>query len=79
MNTEAGKIQGNLWSWGVQESMKVVWGNYDLADEEAPSPPSAPMPSRAAGYTMSDLLGAASGGYDSTEEIDAEITGSRAE
>ncbi|MEO0362749.1 MAG: cytochrome C, partial [Pseudomonadota bacterium] len=26
MNTEAGKLQGNLWSWGVQESMKVVWG-----------------------------------------------------
>ena len=38
MNTEAGKIQGNLWSWGVQESMKVVWGNYDLTDEDGPVP-----------------------------------------
>ncbi len=38
MNTEAGKIQGNLWSWGVQEGMKVVWGNYDLADEDGPTP-----------------------------------------
>ena len=38
MNTEAGKIQGNLWSWGVQESMKVVWGNYDLVDEDGPVP-----------------------------------------
>ncbi len=38
MNTEAGKIQGNLWSWGVQEGMKVVWGNYDLKDEDGPTP-----------------------------------------
>ena len=38
MNTEAGKIQGNLWSWGVQEGMKVVWGNYDLVDEDGPIP-----------------------------------------
>ena len=38
MNTEAGKIQGNLWSWGVQEGMKVVWGNYDLTDEDGPVP-----------------------------------------
>lgn len=38
MNTEAGKIQGNLWSWGVQEGMKVVWGNYDLVDEDGPTP-----------------------------------------
>ncbi len=38
MNTEAGKLQGNLWSWGVQESMEVVWGNYDLVDEDGPTP-----------------------------------------
>ena len=38
MNTEAGKLQGNLWSWGVQEDMKVVWGNYDLTDEDGPEP-----------------------------------------
>ena len=29
MNTEAGKLQGNLWSWGVQKDHKVIWGNYD--------------------------------------------------
>ena len=34
---------------------------------------------RGAGYTMSDLLGAASGIYGSAEEVDAEIAGSRAE
>ncbi|MFQ5565159.1 MAG: hypothetical protein ACE5EU_02225 [Paracoccaceae bacterium] len=38
MNTEAGKLQGNLWSWGVQEGMRVVWGNYDLVDEDGPEP-----------------------------------------
>ncbi len=38
MNTEAGKLQGNLWSWGVQQDMKVVWGNYDLVDEDGPVP-----------------------------------------
>lgn len=34
---------------------------------------------RNAGYTMSDLLGAASGLYHSVEEIDAEIAQSRDE
>ena len=38
MNSEAGKLQGNLWSWGVQQDMKVVWGNYDLVDEDGPEP-----------------------------------------
>ncbi len=38
MNTEAGKLQGNLWSWGVQKDHKVVWGNYDLKDEDGPEP-----------------------------------------
>ena len=33
---------------------------------------------RGAGYTMSDLLGAASGIYDSAAEIDAEIADGRA-
>ena len=32
-----------------------------------------------AGYTMSDLLGAASGIYDSAEDVDAEITDGRTE
>ena len=34
---------------------------------------------RGAGYAMSDLLGAASGIYDSVDEIDAEIAGGRIE
>ena len=34
---------------------------------------------RDAGYTMSDLLGAASGTYDSAAEVDAEIADGRAE
>ena len=38
MNTEAGKLQGNLWSWGYQKGYKVVWGNYDLEDEDGPVP-----------------------------------------
>ncbi|MDJ0951978.1 MAG: cytochrome C, partial [Alphaproteobacteria bacterium] len=38
MNTEAGKLQGNLWSWGLQEDHKVVWGNYSLKDEDGPEP-----------------------------------------
>ena len=38
MNTEAGKLQGNLWSWGVQEDHKVIWGNYSLVDEDGPEP-----------------------------------------
>ena len=38
MNTEAGKLQGNLWAWGVQQDMKVVWGNYDIVDEDGPVP-----------------------------------------
>ena len=38
MNTEAGKLQGNLWSWGLQADHKVVWGNYDLTDDDGPEP-----------------------------------------
>ena len=38
MNTEAGKLQGNLWSWGVQQDHKVVWGNYSLTDDDGPTP-----------------------------------------
>lgn len=34
MNTEAGKIQGNLWSWGVAEDQKVRYGNYDVEGSE---------------------------------------------
>lgn len=40
MNTEAGKLQGNLWSWGMhnEHKHKVVWGNYDLMDDDGPVP-----------------------------------------
>ncbi len=38
MNTEAGKLQGNFWSWGLQKDMKVVWGNYDLEDADGLEP-----------------------------------------
>ncbi len=38
MNTEAGKLQGNLWSWGVQQDQKVVWGNYTQEDEDGIEP-----------------------------------------
>ncbi len=40
MNTEAGKIQGNLHTWGVKEvqNHNVPWGNYDIKDEDGPTP-----------------------------------------
>ena len=38
MNTEAGKLQGNLWSWGLQSDYKVVWGNYSQKDEDGIEP-----------------------------------------
>ncbi|GAB4239348.1 MAG: selenite/tellurite reduction operon c-type cytochrome ExtM [Methyloligellaceae bacterium] len=40
MNTEAGKIQGNLHTWGIPEvqNYKVPWGNYDVKDADGPEP-----------------------------------------
>ena len=38
MNTEAGKLQGNLWSWGVQKDRKATWAHYSLKDEDGPEP-----------------------------------------
>jgi hypothetical protein len=38
MNTEAGKIQGNTWSWGIPESRATRWGNYDLDDPDGATP-----------------------------------------
>ena len=40
MNTEAGKIQGNLHTWGIKEvqNYKVPWGNYDVKDGDGPVP-----------------------------------------
>jgi hypothetical protein len=40
MNTEAGKIQGNLHTWGIKEvqNHKVPWGNYAVKDADGPVP-----------------------------------------
>jgi hypothetical protein len=40
MNTEAGKIQGNLHTWGFAEMQdyNVPWGNYDVSDDDGPVP-----------------------------------------
>jgi len=40
MNSEAGKIQGNLHTWGFEEvaNYKVPWGNYDVEDLDGPEP-----------------------------------------
>jgi hypothetical protein len=40
MNTEAGKIQGNLHTWGIEEvqNYKVPWGNYDIKDLDGSIP-----------------------------------------
>jgi len=40
MNTEAGKIQGNLHTWGIKEvqNYKVPWGNYDVEDTDGKTP-----------------------------------------
>lgn len=38
MNTEAGKIQGNLWAWGALNDYKVHYANYTLDDTDGPRP-----------------------------------------
>ncbi len=40
MNTEAGKLQGNLHTWGIPEvqNYQVPWGNYDVKDTDGPIP-----------------------------------------
>jgi hypothetical protein len=38
MNTEAGKIQGNLWSWGVIDTQQSIYGNYTLSDDDGQVP-----------------------------------------
>lgn len=38
MQTEAGKIQGNLWAWGTQDQQKVSLGNYDINDTDGSVP-----------------------------------------
>lgn len=38
MATEAGKIQGNLHSWGSEPTKKVQFANYDIKDEDGKTP-----------------------------------------
>jgi len=38
MTTEAGKLQGNFWVWNLQEDYKAYWGNYDVKDDDGPTP-----------------------------------------
>jgi hypothetical protein len=38
MQTEAGKIQGNMFTWTVQKDHKVVWANYDVDDPDGAEP-----------------------------------------
>lgn len=40
MNTEAGKIQGNLHTWGIPEvqNYNTPWGNYDIKDTDSQVP-----------------------------------------
>ncbi len=38
MNTEAGKIQGNLVTWGAQKDRAVKYANYDLEDTDGQVP-----------------------------------------
>ena len=38
MATEAGKIQGNLHTWGTEPTMKVKFANYDVKDEDGAKP-----------------------------------------
>lgn len=40
MNTEAGKIQGNLNTWGIARVQKnqVAWGNHNIKDTDGPVP-----------------------------------------
>ncbi len=40
MTTEAGKIQGNLHTWGIEDvqDYRVPWGNYDVTDTDGPAP-----------------------------------------
>ncbi len=38
MATEAGKIQGNLHTWGTEPTMKVKFANYHIKDEDGKKP-----------------------------------------
>jgi len=38
MQTEAGKIQGNMHTWGTEPTKEVKFGNYDVKDEDGNTP-----------------------------------------
>ncbi|HCY87623.1 MAG TPA: cytochrome C [Desulfobacteraceae bacterium] len=38
MNTEAGKIQGNLNTWGTEQGYRVHLGNHEMGDDDGPVP-----------------------------------------
>ena len=38
MMTEAGKIQGAVWGWGIPDDYGAHWGNYDILDTDGPRP-----------------------------------------
>ena len=38
MMTEAGKIQGNMHTWGTYDTKKVQYANYDVKDEDGKEP-----------------------------------------
>ncbi len=38
MQTEAGKIQGGMWGWGVNADYSHLYGNYDIQDTDRPTP-----------------------------------------
>ena len=40
MTTEAGKLQGNFWTWGLQNELKYKahYGNFDIEDEDGLEP-----------------------------------------
>lgn len=38
MNTEAGKIKGNMWAYGLEDDYDVHYGNYALDDSDGTAP-----------------------------------------
>jgi len=38
MQTEAGKIQGGMWGWGMNTDYSHRYGNYEVRDEDGPTP-----------------------------------------
>ena len=57
MNTEAGKIQGNTWAWGIPNDYAVRWGNYDVV-------PAPGLATASRGVTAADILAVRLQGQD---------------